>query len=386
MFPTAQTLTSAPAATRTAPILSPARIAGLGLFLIVLAFWMLRHPYEGLVHDSILYVFAALARLHPASLAHDIYLTVGVQDRFTIFSPVAAGVFRFTGPQRGAALITLASQIAFFTGAWLLARRLISPSVALLSVALLIVLPPVYGDGHIFSYAESFMTARLPAEALVLAALVAIVSERPLLGVGSLAAAALLHPIIAAAGAMLWLMLSVGLARPRLLTALAVGAFAVLMAAAWLVPFGPIARFDTGWFDLLYGRGAYLFPSRWSEVAWAHGSVPLATLALAALTSSRPRVRSVCLAGLAMGLSGLAISLVGSDLLRIVLVSQAQPWRWLWLSNALAVLLIPAIAEDCWNAGDLRRAAMVLLAAAWVCIDEPFVPVIAVLAIAAAAL
>lgn len=370
-------------AVRAAGILTPTRVSGVGIFLIILAFWMLRHPYEGLVHDSVLYAFAALARLHPASLGRDIYLSVGVQDRHTLFSPLAAAIIRIAGLDRATALITFAAQMAFFSSAWLVARRLMSPAEALLSTALLVVLPPTYGDGHIFSYAESFMTARLPSEVLVLGALAAALGDRPLLGVVCLAAAALLHPIIAAAGVALWLMLSAGLARPRLALAFAAGAFVAVVAAAWLVPIGPVARFDMGWFDLLYNRGTYLFPSRWAVVDWAHGSVPLATLAVGAITNSQPRIRSVCLAALATGLSGLAISLLGSDLLRVILIAQVQPWRWLWLSNALAVILIPTIFKDCWNTEDSRRAGAVLLAAAWVCIDEPYVLAIVLLAIAA---
>lgn len=364
-------------------LLSSQHLAASGIVLVIFAFWMLHHPYEGVVHDSILYVFGALARLHPDSLAHDIYLTLGVQDRYTVFSPLAAAVFRLMGPERGAAAITLIAQLAFFVGGWRLARRLMPASLALLALGLLIVLPPVYGDAHIFSYAEAFMTARLPSEAMVMMALVAVLDGRQLLAAVWLIVAALLHPIIALAGAAIWALLSIGQSRPRLIVLAALAGFALLVLIAWLAPFGPVARFDAGWFDLLYSRGAYLFPSRWARADWAHASVPLTTLAIGALTSRASRIRSLCIAALALGLSGLAVSLVGSDLLRIVLVAQAQPWRWLWLANALAVVMIPAIAKECWTQDDSRRAALILLGAAWVCIDEPFAPAIDLLAVGA---
>lgn len=365
---------------RSAALLSSRQLSALGLVLVIFAFWMLHHPYEGVVHDSILYVFGALARLNPSSLAHDIYLTLGVQDRYTIFSPLAAGVFQLLGPERGAAAITFIAQLAFFVGGWRLARRLMPASLALLSLGLLVVLPPVYGDAHIFSYAEAFMTARLPSEAVVIMALIAVLDGRQLLAAACLIFAALLHPIIAMAGAAIWALFSIGQSRPRLVILVASAGFALLVLVAWVAPFGPVARFDAGWFNLLYTRGAYLFPSRWAPADWAHASVPLATLAIGALTSRAPRIRSLCIAALALGLSGLAISLVGSDLLRIVLVAQAQPWRWLWLSNALAVVMIPAITKECWTQGNTRRAALILLGAAWVCIDEPYAPAIDLLA------
>jgi len=384
MYQSTGLLSGSPDVSRSAqPILSVESIASGGFLLLIFAFWMLLHPYEGVVHDSILYAFATMARLHPDSLGHDIYLSVGVQDRYTLFSPLAAWVFRWVGLERGAALITLTAQISFFVAAWLLARRLMSRWTALLSVALLVALPPAYGDGHIFSYAESFMTARLPSEALVVGALAAVLGGRPLLALGCFFVAALLHPIMATSGLAMWLLLTVARARPWLFVGIAAAGFVALAAAASLVPFGPVARFDTGWFNLLYSRGAYLFPSHWALVDWAHASVPLVTLAIGAITNTGPRIRSVCLAALATGLSGLVISLVGSDLLHIEIVAQAQPWRWLWLSNALAVMLSPAIFAELWNSANVRRAASVLLAAAWVCIDAPYTLAIAAFAVLA---
>lgn len=359
------------------------KVAGFGFILCIIAFWMLRHPYEGLVHDSILYAFSALARLHPESLAHDIFLSVGVQDRYTLFSPLASTLIHLMGLEPAAALITLTAQIAFFGCAWLLARQLMSPAEALLSVALLVVLPSIYGDAHIFSYAESFMTPRLPAEAFVLAALTAVLRERYGFAAACLAAAALLHPIMAAAGVAMLFILRVGLRRPVVASAIAATGLAALIAVAWLAPFGPIARFDTGWFDLLFSRGTYLFPSRWRPIDWAHASVPLTVLAVGAMTAPPSRLRSLCIAALILGLSGLGISLLGSDLLHVVIVAQAQPWRWLWLSNAMAVVLMPAVLKNCWAADSSQRSAAILLVAAWVCIDEVYAPAIGLLAILA---
>jgi len=151
------------------------------------------------------------------------------------------------------------------------------------------------------------------------------------------------------------------------------------------MPFGPVARFDHGWFHLMYSRTEYLFPSRWRLTDWAHASVPLATLAVGAVAGTEPLMRKMCASALVLGLCGLAISLAGADLLQIVIVAQAQPWRWLWLTNAMAVILIPLIFRDCWRAGDAARAGALLLAAAWVCIDEKFVLLIVPIAIAVAA-
>ena len=360
-------------------------LAVAGVVLCTAAFWLLQHPYEGIVHDSVLYVFSALARMHPESLGRDVFLTPGSQDQYTIFSPVAATAIRLFGVERTAALLAGIAQIAFFGCAWMLARRIMPSVLAVLALGLLVALPGVYGPNHLFSYTEAFMTARVPAEALVLASLASAFGRRPLLSGACMLGAVLLHPLMAAPGIFLLLVLGVALPRPRAAFAVAAGAFVALVAVAYIAPIGALARFDSTWFELLHSRLQYLFPSLWPGADWGHASVPLATLAVGALTVVRPPWQRLCCAALLTGLCGLGLALVGSDVLHIVLIAQLQPWRWLWLSNALAVILIPIIASSCWRAGYATQASVLLLAAAWVCMDESFVPVIAALAIAAAA-
>jgi hypothetical protein len=356
--------------------------AGLGLCIV--AFWMLQHPYEGLVHDSVLYSFLALARLHPGSLGHDLFLSQGSQDHYTLFGPIAAIAVRWLGLERAAASFTLIAHLAFLGAGWLLARRLMPAALAVLALGLLVMLPSVYGANHIFSYLEGFMTPRVPAEALVLGAIAAALAQRYLICGICMLAALVLHPLMAAAGIVLLFVLLFGLARPWLTLLLASASLVVLIAVSSWVPFGPIARFDPEWFELLHSRLSYLFPSLWPAPDWGHASVPLALLAVGAISSSQPHIRSVCWAALITGLSALGLTLLGSDLLHIEIVTQVQPWRWLWLSNTLAILLIPVIVGDCWRAAEPFRTVVVLLAAAVICIDEKFVPAIALLAVVAA--
>ena len=360
-------------------------LALLALGTCALAFWMLQHPYEGIIHDSVLYSFSALARLHPESLGHDIFLASGSQDRYTLFSPIAAAIMRVIGLEPGAALITLVSHLAFFICGWLLARRFCTSTTAAVAAALLVALPGIYGAQYLFSYSESFMTPRLPAEALVLASLAAAGFGRYGLSAVCLLGAALLHPLMAAPGIFLLFVWLVGLPRPKLALGVIVAGFAVLVAVAFLAPVEPIARFDPDWFEMLHSRISYLFPSLWSRADWGHASVPLGTLVVGWLTLTGAHARQLCIAALITGLSGIALSLVGGDWLRLEIVVQIQPWRWLWLSNALAVILIPGIVGSCWPAGLVGRATVMLLAAAWIGIDERFVPFVVLLTIAAAA-
>lgn len=356
-------------------------VAFLGLVFFVIAFWMIQHPYVRIVHDSILYTFAALARLHPHSLGHDVYLTLGVQDRYTIFSPLIAPLIRLLGVEPAASLVTFVAQVAFFGCGWLLARRLMPSSQALFALALLVMLPAIYGDRHIFSYIEGFMTPRLPSEAFVLGTLVAVLARRYVMGAVCLLGATILHPIMAAAGFVMVFMLLVVRPRPWIGTAITLTVFATVVIAAYIIPVGPIARFDPGWFQYLYKGGSYLFPTEWKLDDWAHASIPLCVLATGCRPSMGRDLQAVCVAALLTGLSGLLASLLGTDMLRVILVTQVQPWRWLWLANALAVLVTPAVLLDCWRGKGATSAATILLAAAWVGIDEPYAPIIGMSAV-----
>lgn len=372
--------TSSPRAVcRESALVRPA--AYVGLVLCIIAFWMIQHPYERIVHDSILYAFSALARLHPRSLGHDIYLTVGIQDRYTVFSPLVAPLIHTFGLERAASLVTLVAQISFFFCGWMLARKLMPHSHAILAVALLVMLPPIYGDRHIFSYAEGFMTPRLPSEVFVLCTLIAVIGRRYTIASACLLLATVLHPIMAAAGFVMVFILLLWPSRPRVLIAIPAAGFAALIGIAFLAPIGPVSRFDAGWFQYLYSHGSYLFPTRWGLDDWAHASIPLSVLTAGYLGTTERRVHAICGAALLTGLAGLAISLVGSDLLHIVIVAQVQPWRWLWLSNCLAVIVTPVVLGGLWRGKGALPSAAILLAAAWVCIDEPYAPILGLSAI-----
>lgn len=102
---------------------SPSKAIGVTAILLLCGIiWALSHVYQGLFHDANLYTLQALGWLGPDSLSHDVFLRLGSQDRYTIFSPIFAFAIQLLGPEWAAASLTLASQIAFFVGAWIVAR------------------------------------------------------------------------------------------------------------------------------------------------------------------------------------------------------------------------------------------------------------------------
>lgn len=376
-----------PAIVATRRAAAHSRLALLGMSLLVLATWLLVHPYAGLVHDSIVYTLMALARLHPQSLSHDIFLRFGSQDQYTIFGPVFSATIRMLDLEPAAAVLTLVSQVAFFVFAWLLARRLLAGTTALLATGLLLALPSAYGSADFFHYTENFLTPRLPAEALVLAAIAAALAQRYVWAALAVLAALLLHPIMGAAGVALLVLTFAAIPRPRL----ALGCGAALLAVsvvASLLGVAPFTRFepaDAQWLSIVSSTSPFLFVTGWSSYDWARAALILAVPAVGLLTADTRPLRNLCAGALLTGVSGLALTALYCDALRVILVTELQPWRWLWLTQVLAILLAPLIARNCTRAGSTARAAVLLLAGAWLFRDDWTRALCAVLAVLCAA-
>ena len=345
-----------------------------GLSLLVLVTWILQRPYRGLNHDAVIYSFLALARLHPTSLAHDLIVRFGSQDSYTVFSPLYSAIIRALDLEPAAALLTFLGQAAFFVAAWFLARRCMSPGRALLAVGLLIALPSNYGARQSFGYIEGFLTPRQMTEALVLASLAASLSGRRILGGGALAVGLLLHPIMASAGLVFLAFQYVAIPRPKLAIALgaALAAASLTVAVLWL------HAFDETWLAMTRAYG-YLFVSQWTLSDWGRLCLPAGILLVGLLVNTSPLVKKLCAAALMTAACGITATVVFCDLLHVVLVTQLQPWRWVWPAHVIALLLLPLIVPDCWRASSLARAAVILIIAASLLHDLPIAPPVLVL-------
>jgi hypothetical protein len=365
----------------------------LGLLVMVLLWaltWALSHPYKGIFHDAQLYTLQALARLHPDSLSHDVFLRLGSQDRYTLFSPLYAALIHWLGTEPAAAVLTVTLQLGFLLGAAALVRTVVPGTSALVGMAVLSAIPGTYGAADIFTCIESFVTPRMGAEALVLGSLAAALHGRSRLAWALLVPAILLHPVMAGAGLAGLLCLHVPSPRPKLAAAL-VGIAVALLFLASLAPADSLSgRFDTNWLSMVEHRSPYLFLANWSLEDWGQTAVYLATLAVGARSlppddvqmPAAGRARRLARVALLTGLGGLALTLVACDGLRLVLLTQLQPWRWLWLATAVAALLLPAIAVACWRVGPAGKTAAVLLVAAWIFGSGTFALVTAALTVA----
>ena len=324
--------------------------------------WALTHGYNGIVHDARLYTLQGLAHLHPDSLAQDGFLRYGSQDRFSIFGPAYALLLALLGPETAAAVLTFVSQAALIGCAGWLARRLMPGSLALLAVAILIAVPGFYGADRVFACIESFLTPRMLAEALVLASLAAAVRERTAMALALLAVAVLIHPVMAAAGIAALLWWHVGIPRPRLAALLAAAAASALVVVWYMAP---STRFDAIWLRLIEARTPYLFVLNWRLDDWTQTATVFATLVVAICSLPAGAARNLSRIALLTGVSGVILTLLACDLLHLVLPTQLQPWRWLWLATVVAALLLPALVRAAWQSGPAQRTTALLLITSW---------------------
>ena len=347
------------------------------LLLLCVLTWALSHPYRGLIHDAGLYTLQAMSHLHPGTLAGDVFLRFGSQDAFTIFSPLYAGFIQVFGVEPAAALLTLCAQLAVFASAWFLARSVSNARLALLGVCVLVAIPAYYGADRVFTCIEAFLTPRMMAEALVLAGLACLVRERRMLAIGLTVLAALLHPIIAIAGCAALLCAMVAIPYPRTASLLAVAGLGLAAVVS--------GGIDPAWLALIRERSPYLFLGNWHLEDWAPCAVTLSTLIAGQAACVEVPARKLCRVVLITALGGLALTAIACDGLHLLLLTQLQPWRCLWLATAVAALMLPLIVVRSWRAGLPGRANVLLLLAAWLFASNEFaLEVLVLLALAGA--
>jgi hypothetical protein len=337
--------------------------------------WLIVTPYAGLMHDAQAYALQALARLDPAGLGRDLFLRFGSQDDFSIFSRLYAALLHTFGLERGAAIATFAAHVGWYGAACLLCRRLLGGRTALLALGLLIAIPGIYGGQRVFHFAEPFMTARLPAEVLVLVALWAWQASYRLSCMLLLACAMLIHPLIALPGLLVTAMLAADKARPVSSTMPVLAVLVVagaMIGATVLRGDAPLMKGD--WFAAVRTRSSFLFLDRWQPADWGALAVTIATLVAAAMRLG-DSARAFARACLWVGLAGLALTAIAAQLWHLTLLLQGQPWRWLWLARFAAIVCLAPIALSAWRADGAQRAGAALLIAAWLATAPAAAPI-----------
>jgi hypothetical protein len=362
--------TSQPNQGTPAPQMSFVSASAFALIVCALAF--LLYGYKGLAHDAKLYAAQALAHLNPATLGNDIYLRYGSQDDYTIFAPLYAQLVALLGLESAAATITFLSLWAFLFAAWRLSKSIAGHNFALVSLALLVALPSDYGAGRIFHYIEAFATPRLAAEALLLLAICEGEKRQWRLLPLYLLPAALLHPLMTAP-VMLILLLRHSPIRAIAYGAGIAGALGFVgIAALQSSSSAQSLMFDEFWFQYGVTRVPYLLADNWIVADWSSIFVTALTLICCWTTTADLRLRKICLAAILCTAIGIAATWIGVDWLRLIVVTQGQPWRVLWIAGVIAVITLPVIVTNLWQAGKSGQGVVLLLAATWLLRGEVY--------------
>lgn len=339
-------------------------IAGGTLAAAYLVMWFIRRTYTGLDDDAHLYAFQAIARLKPYLGVHDLFLAYGSQDQYTLFTPCYAWLISRIGLGLAEAGLTVLFHAWSAIAAWFLVRRFATYELSWLAVGIVIMMPGAYGSHGVFEYSESFLTARLPAEAFVLSAIALYLAGRRILCVAAATLALLTHPIVAAPGLIVLVLLAAG-TRQRIWLISAAIAGAILLFSTIALHLLPVPIVDDAWLNVLRDRSSFMFMNTWRPADWDWALLTLIGLIYAARASTMHQGRDLFALAALVGSSGLLLT-AASNLIPIQLLMQAQPWRWMWLATFVAVLsLVPTIVK-CRHESAVAGYSCLMLCTAWV--------------------
>lgn len=361
--------------------------------VLLLAFWVVAHPWTGLRHDGILYAAQAMLHLQPDVFRGDLFFAWGSQDDYTLFGRIYAAAVAGIGLNHASRLLWAVSQALWFAVAIAWIGRIVSPAHLLPAAVAVFALPAYYGGDLVFRVAETFVTARSFAEPLTLAGLLACVLERRMLGLLLLILASAMHPIMALPGVFCCALFLFAKRLPAgafawgtLLPVVASG----LALAALLSLSGGIARIDRDWYECVVLRSPFIDPLSWQPDDWMRTLLPLAILALVS-GHSAPRWTRVWRVLTVCGIAGLGLAVLASST-RWELGMQAQFWRLVWpavwaapvaalgaiqglredegATRAMLWAVIPALvltSQAWWHASLVLSVAYVLFLACFLC-------------------
>jgi hypothetical protein len=342
------------------------KFATLPVALLLVTLWLLIHGYHGITGDGHIYAFQAFARLHP-QLTSDLYLQNTSQDQFTLFSPLYAWCIGLLGLESAARLLTLIFTVWFLAATWSFARAVTNRDAAWMAVAFLLIVAGDYGGSRVFQILDPFLTARLPAEALIITALACHL--RGMKGPSSMLAlgALFVHPLMALPGLLLvvclWLPVRVGVIG-------AIGGTLATLAIAIVIINLPMTSqvltvMDAPWLGVVQERSQFLFLQLWSIHDWDINAKPFISLGFTAVAVRDVRIRKLCAAAALVGAAGLAVGFIGDLVGQVAILVQGQAWRWVWIAVFISVVFVPVTVLQVWRDEACGPLCALLLVLGW---------------------
>jgi hypothetical protein len=342
------------------------KLVFLSFSLAITTLWCLLRGYQGLDGDAQIYAFQALARIN-RPLSTDLYLQNTSQDEFTVFSPLYATLIRALGLQAAARTLTLVFICWFYVAAWKLAEALTDRNIPWLAIGLLMIASGDYGGSGVFHISECYLSARLPAEALVVTAFACHFRRRTFLAWLIAIGALFVHPLIALPGLITLVALNVS--APVAVGASLGGVLVALVISVAASKLPTVARvlplMDSEWLYVVRERSQFLFPQLWNARDWGINIRPLLFLLFMAAALPKSNSQRLCVASLCVGLSGLSLAFIPGLVGPVALLVQGQAWRWVWIACFLSVLLLPITITEVWRDRYCGALCTVLLIGAW---------------------
>jgi hypothetical protein len=306
----------------------------LYLFCLLVAANAVALPYSNFVHDANLYGVQVLNRVDPGRFANDLYFQYGSQDKYSVFSQLAAPLAAWLGLSATFLVLYLASNALFLFALQRFVRAIIKdPTVSVLALLFMAVTEIPFGGLRVFHVNEPFLTPRLATNALVLLGLERLLAGRLVQAWGLVLIALPLHPLMAFPGALIlagWMVLTRMQTKSFLVLLFLAGLAAAVflndrpLASRWL---GPM---DNTWRESVHRVNPYNFPLDWTVGDWLRIILSFAVVLSAAwyLREDASIYRLlVAIAGTAA--AGLAAGTIAC-FLPYALPFQGQPYRWIW--------------------------------------------------------
>jgi hypothetical protein len=353
---------------KTSDLLEQLAASRVSLLCVLLVANALTQPYAGFHHDSRLYAVQIEERNHPGAYAQDLYLRYGSQDRFSLFTSLAAPIAAVLGLEAAFFILYLASKVLFLWGALRLIQTLIPDRrAAVVSLLYISIVRLPFGGNEIFHINESFLTPRIAACGLVFLGMEKMLTGRLKIAVLLLSGAMLLHPLMAVGGVLVFALWwsATHLNRCQLAGLLLAGC-ALAAVVMGYEPLGErlFGRIDQEWRSVLVDVCYFIDPSWWRvsdwiRIVWSFGIVGAACATFARSWSS---LLLAILGTAVVGLAGTFVAVHSPYLL----LYQTSPYRAMWLLEFLAIPLAFQGAVTLWERGTgtarLLGLALVLLA------------------------
>jgi hypothetical protein len=307
------------------------KVCLLTLVFLILCLSILNHPYAGIVDDSMLYTAEALNKLNSKTYASDFYFLNTYQSRFSVTTYIYAKCIAAFGLVSANIILFVVGQSLWLAGACLTTGVFFRGFSRFAAMAVVISFPSCYGESDVFSFFEPFYSPRLFSEAFVLFAVFFWARSRWVACLSCIAAACVLHPLMAIPGVVVLASLALRSRKEILWAFIPVVLGVIGMAFLGVEPFSNLlAVMDGDWLEAVRSRCSFLFISKWPthDLVWMSALFALASMAYVYASGKQREILGAVIVA-ALLLNG--ASFIFGDLLHNVLVVQLQLWRSSWL-------------------------------------------------------